>query len=93
MSSCISDCKEVVSQGVTDANADDVTLPSTYYVGPWWVGETGYPDTIDIYVEAESGGGTDDLFMWLTTNVDQDNIGNYYGICKFLYLVRLCSAT
>ena len=78
------DCVEVDSPALTTAQADNV-LPDGVYVGPWYVGDTGYTDTIDIGIQPETAGAGNDLFIWLTQNANKMNagtIGDFYGIRK-----------
>ncbi|XP_072048005.1 uncharacterized protein [Amphiura filiformis] len=67
-------------------SADNINDPDrVHYVGPWCVGDGGYPDTIRIDIVPETDvspgdGMLESIYIWLTEIADQDSIANYYGI-------------
>ncbi|XP_072048003.1 uncharacterized protein [Amphiura filiformis] len=74
-------CVNIGTSAEMNNNADNIDDPTkVHYVGPWCVGDNGYPDTISIDFLPQADGMLESMFIWLTQNSDQDTIGDYYGI-------------
>ncbi|XP_072023223.1 uncharacterized protein [Amphiura filiformis] len=76
-------CVHLESPGESTGDAATVgNGMSVIYVGPWFVGDTGIPDTINIDVIPEPGTTDgDDIYIWLSDKANQvDTPILYYGL-------------